>query len=72
MNPVSFESKIQCDLTGKMSEVATQSRSQFKVLAVNNDQNVQQSNAKQLLKNEPAGNVVVYYVQNGNEIVEHR
>ena len=55
-----------------MSEVATQSRSQFKVLGVNNDQNVQQNNSKQHLKNEPAGNVVVYYVQNGNEIVEHR
>ena len=55
-----------------MSEVATRSRSQFKVLGVNNNQNVQQNNAKQHLKNEPAGNVVVYYVQNGNEIIEHR
>ena len=58
-----------------MSAVATRSRSQsqFKVLQeVNNDHSVSNRYAKQNLKNEPAGNVVIYYVQNGNEIIEHR
>ena len=58
-----------------MSKVAPRSRSQaqYKVLQeVNNDHSVSNRNAKQNLKNEPAGNVVVYYVQNGNEIIEHR
>ena len=53
-------------------------RSQSRVLQeVNNDQSTgisQKKRAKdqQNPNNQTTGNVVVYYVQNGNEIVEHR
>ena len=53
-------------------------RSQSRVLQeVNNDQTAGISQKKrtkdqQSTKDQPTGNVVVYYVQNGNEIVEHR
>ena len=53
-------------------------RSQSRVLQeVNNDQSTAISQNKrtkdqQNPKDQTSGNVVVYYVQNGNEIVEHR
>ena len=58
-----------------MSGVATRSRSQLaeKVLQeVNQSQIISKTKTNQHPKNEPTGNVVVYYVQNGNEIIEHR
>merc|ERR1712131_204508 len=58
-----------------MSGVATRSRSQLaeKVLQeVNQSQIISKTKTNRHPKNEPTGNVVVYYVQNGNEIIEHR
>ena len=53
-------------------------RSQSRVLQeVNNDQTTgisqnKRTKEQQSQKDQTARNVVVYYVQNGNEIVEHR
>ena len=48
-------------------------RSQSRILQeVNNGQAIPKNKAAQNQKDQTTGNVVVYYVQNGNEIVEHR
>ena len=51
-------------------------RSQSRILReVNNGQTVsenKQTKNEHNLNDETTGNVVVYFVQNGNEIVEHR
>ena len=50
--------------------IATRSQSQV-LQEVNNGQAISKNKQAQNQKDQ-TGNVVVYYVQNGNEIVEHR